>query len=146
VLAERFRRGKLQKARTGQVLAGRAPYGYRYVHKQDGAMGHLVIDETEADLVRLLFRWLTAERMTCRQIAKRLNAGPWFPRAGQRPWSPSTIHHILSDSACAGTVLRQPLCQRSGAPTTFATGAARTDVPAATPQEGVDPNSGTGDH
>jgi site-specific DNA recombinase len=104
VLAERFRRGKLQKARAGQVLAGRAPYGYRYVHKQDGAMGHLVIDETEADLVRLLFRWLTEERTTCRQIAKRLNAGPWFPRSGQRPWSPSTIHHILSDSACAGTV------------------------------------------
>jgi site-specific DNA recombinase len=33
VLAERFRRGKLQKARAGQVLAGRAPYGYRYVHR-----------------------------------------------------------------------------------------------------------------
>ena len=48
VLAERFRRGKLQKARAGQVLAGRAPHGYRYVRKQDGRLGHLVIDEAEA--------------------------------------------------------------------------------------------------
>jgi site-specific DNA recombinase len=103
VLAERFRRGKLQKARAGQVLAGRAPYGYRYVHRQEGMLGHLVIEETEADLVRQLFGWLTEERMTIRQILKRLNAGPWFPRSGRHSWSASTIHHILSDTACAGT-------------------------------------------
>ena len=36
VLAERFRRGKLQRARAGQVVAGRAPYGYRYVRRQEG--------------------------------------------------------------------------------------------------------------
>src|SRR5918911_3434165 len=47
VLAERFRRGKLQRARAGQVLAGRAPYGYRYVRKQEGVLGYLVIDEAE---------------------------------------------------------------------------------------------------
>src|SRR5262249_34085420 len=31
VLGERFRRGKLQKARAGHWIGGRAPYGYRYV-------------------------------------------------------------------------------------------------------------------
>ena len=31
VLGERFRRGKLQKARDGHYLTGRAAYGYRYV-------------------------------------------------------------------------------------------------------------------
>ena len=41
VLAERFRRGKLQKARAGQWVGGRAPYGYRYVPKRDGVPGHL---------------------------------------------------------------------------------------------------------
>ena len=39
VLGERFRRGKLQKARAGQVIGGRAPYGYRYVPRQDGCPG-----------------------------------------------------------------------------------------------------------
>ena len=34
VLGERFRRGKLQKARAGHFIGGRAPYGYRYVPKQ----------------------------------------------------------------------------------------------------------------
>jgi site-specific DNA recombinase len=41
--------------------------------------------------------------MSLRQILKRLNFGPWFPRCGRRPWSPSTVHHILSDPIYAGT-------------------------------------------
>src|SRR3954469_12113464 len=48
VLAERFRRGKLTKARQGIWLGGKAPYGYRYVPKRDGIPGYLVVDEDEA--------------------------------------------------------------------------------------------------
>ena len=103
VLAERFRRGKLQRARAGQVIAGRASYGYRYVRRQDGVLGHLVIDEAEADLVRMIYGWFTEERTTIRQILKRLNFGPWFPRSGHHPWSASTVHHILSDPVYTGT-------------------------------------------
>src|SRR3712207_5278488 len=45
VLAERFRRGKLQRARDAHYLGGRAPYGYRYVPRQDAVPGHLVVDD-----------------------------------------------------------------------------------------------------
>src|SRR5215212_8402700 len=48
VLAERFRRGKLQKAREGQIIGAKAPYGYRYEPRRDGRPGCLVIDEAEA--------------------------------------------------------------------------------------------------
>src|SRR3954467_5512134 len=50
VMGERFRRGKLQKAREGHYQCGRAPYGYRYVPRSDTVPGHLVIDEAEAGL------------------------------------------------------------------------------------------------
>jgi site-specific DNA recombinase len=103
VLGERFRRGKLQKARDGHFLGGRAPYGYCYVPRQDGMPGHLVVNEAEAELVRTLYGWLIDERMTIRQILKRLNFGPWFPRSGRHPWSSSTVHHILADPVYAGT-------------------------------------------
>src|SRR6516165_5238369 len=76
VLGERFRRGKLQKARAGQWTAGKVPYGYRYVPRRDGVPGHLLIDEAEAEVVRMLYRWLIDEHMTVRQILKRLAAGP----------------------------------------------------------------------
>jgi site-specific DNA recombinase len=103
LLGERFRRGKLQKARAGQFIGVHAPYGYRYLPRHEGAPGRLVVDEAEADLVRLLYGWLVEERMSLRQILKRLNFGPWFPRCGRRPWSPSTVHHILADPVYTGT-------------------------------------------
>jgi site-specific DNA recombinase len=103
LLGERFRRGKLQKARDGHFIGGRAPYGYRYVPKRDGVSGHLVVDETESELVRMLYGWLIEERMTVRQILKRLNAGPWLPRSGGARWSASVVHHILSDPVYSGT-------------------------------------------
>ena len=103
VLGERFRRGKLQKARDGHYQGGRAPYGYRYVPRQDALPGHLVVDEGEAKLVRMLYGWLVEEQTTIRQILKRLNAGPHFPRSGRHPWSPSVVHHILADPLYAGT-------------------------------------------
>jgi site-specific DNA recombinase len=128
VLAERFRRGKLQKARSGQWVGGLAPYGYRYVPRRDGVPGHLEIDEDEAAVVRMLHRWLIDERMTVRQIIKRLAAGPWRPRNGKRLWSNSVVHRILSDSLYAGTAYanryvhvppRRPRCAnpRAGVPT-----------------------------
>jgi site-specific DNA recombinase len=103
VLGERFRRGKLQRARDGHYLGGRAPYGYRHVPRHDAVPGHLVVDEAEADLVRTLYGWLIDERMTIRQILKRLNRSPHLPRSGRHAWSPSTVHHILADPIYAGT-------------------------------------------
>ena len=103
VLGERFRRGKLQKAHDGHYQGGRPPYGYRYMPRHDAVPGHLVVDEGEAELVRTLYGWLADEGMTLRQILKRLNFGPYFPRSGRRPWSPSVVHHILADPVYAGT-------------------------------------------
>jgi site-specific DNA recombinase len=103
VLAERFRRGKLQKARAGRWGAGRAPYGYRYVPKRDGVPGHLEVDEAEAAVVRMLYRGLIDERMTVRRILQRLAAGPWRPRNGKRLWSHSGVHRIRSDPLSTGT-------------------------------------------
>ena len=103
VLGERFRRGKLQKARDGHYQNGRSPYGYRYVPRQDLVPGHLVVDEREAEMVRAVYGWLIDEQSTIRQILKRLNAGPYTARSGRNVWSPSVVHHILADPIYAGT-------------------------------------------
>ena len=103
VLGERFRRGKIQRARAGAWVAGRAPYGYRYVPKRDGVPGHLVVDDAEAAVVRMMYRWLIDERLSIRAIIRRLTDGPWRPRRGGRVWSNPVVHHILSDPVYAGT-------------------------------------------
>ena len=71
--------------------------------RQDAVPGHLVVDEGEAELVRMLYSWLVEDQTTIRQILKRLNAGPYFPRSGAHPWSPPVVHHILADPIYAGT-------------------------------------------
>ena len=76
LLAERFRRGKQQKARAGQFIGAKAPYGYRYLPRRDGVAGRLEIDPAEAEIVHMLYDWLVSEGMTLRQILKRLNFGP----------------------------------------------------------------------
>ena len=113
MLGERFRRGKLQKARDGHYLTGRAAYGYRYVPRCGDVPGQLLVDEREAELVRMLYGWLIGERMTIRQIIKRLNAGPHLPRSGRHAWSPSTVQHILSDPIYTGTAHAKPLHLRA---------------------------------
>jgi site-specific DNA recombinase len=103
VLGERFRRGKIQRARAGAWVAGRAPYGYRYVPKRDGVPGHLVVDDAEAAVVRMMYRWLIDDRLSIRAIIRRLTDGPWRPRRGGRVWSNPVVHRILSDPFYAGT-------------------------------------------
>jgi hypothetical protein len=89
---------------------GRAPYGYRCVPKQEGVRSHLLVDETEAQLIHLLYCWLLHVRRSIRQILQRLHAGRWFPRSGQHPWSPSVVHHILADPIAIGTAYVTRYC------------------------------------
>jgi len=103
VLGERFRRGKLQKARDGHYITGRPAYGYSYVPRRDAVPGRIIVNEQEAELVRRVYGWFTDEQTTIRQVIKRLNAGPDLPRSGRPAWSASTVHHMLADPIYAGT-------------------------------------------
>jgi site-specific DNA recombinase len=103
VLAERFRRGKLQKARDGHIISAKVPYGYRYEGARDGMPARLVVDEAEANMVRQLYAWVLDEGLTIRQCVKRLNAGCWVTRSGRQQWASSVVHHILTDPVYIGT-------------------------------------------
>ena len=64
-IIERTGRGRLHKAKTGQVVGmGKAPYGYKYVKdtKDAAKTTMLAIDETQAAVVRMIFEWYTVGR------------------------------------------------------------------------------------
>ncbi len=103
VLAERFRRGKLQRARDGNIISAKVPYGYRYESRCGAVPARLVVDDPEASMVRQLYAWVVDEGLTIRQCIKRLNAGPWVTRSGRSQWSSSVVHHILTDPVYVGT-------------------------------------------
>ena len=78
-ILECSRRGKLHRARTGQVavLSG-APYGYRYVSKRDGAgQVRYEICLEEARVVRQIFGWVGQERCSLAEVCRR-----WLQQQG----------------------------------------------------------------
>ena len=54
-IAERNRRGKLWRARAGEVISWKAPYGYRRIPRAGEVAAHLEIYEPEAAVVRRIF-------------------------------------------------------------------------------------------
>lgn len=110
---ERSRRGKRGRVQAGYpiVPGRRAPFGYTYISEPH--KGWLVVDEGEAAVVRQMYDWLTVERVSCYEIAKRLwehgilSRGDQFPdvviKKGQRgEWSPSTVRRILANPLYKG--------------------------------------------
>jgi site-specific DNA recombinase len=100
---ERARRGKLHKARAGQIMNVRAPYGYRYIHKRDGAPPSLVIDEAEAEVVRQIFQWYL-EGKGVRWISRELSRRRIPTKFGRDRWPRSSIYLILENPAYLGTL------------------------------------------
>lgn len=86
-IAERVNRGRWLKARSGKVVGcGRSPYGYRYMD------GELIIEESEARVVRMIFDWYTKSDGNSRPlsgtaIAKRLNELRISPPGVVRGWT-----------------------------------------------------------
>ena len=103
-ILERTRRGRLEKARRGQFIpwAYRC-YGYEYLPKRHDSPPQALIDPTEAESVRRIFRMLLEEQLSCRQITKRLNESHTPPPSGTHPvWHPASVRNILTNRAYAG--------------------------------------------
>ena len=103
-LAERYRRGKLYRARQGEVFWTSIPYGYRRIPRRDGIPAHLVINESEATIVKKMFAWHAYENMSVRQIAKRLTREAYPTPKGGNLWGETTVHRILHREAYLGTL------------------------------------------
>ena len=73
-IAERYRRGKLFRARAGEVVTWKASYGYRRIARSPATgQAHHEVYEPEAAVVRRIFTDRAAG-ITVREICRRLNA------------------------------------------------------------------------
>ena len=103
-ILERSRRGKRHAARQGtvSVLSG-APYGYRYVGKQDGAgVARYEIIEEEAQIVRRIFGWVGQDRLSIGAVCRRLHQEGCLTRTGKTHWDRSTVWGLLRNPAYCG--------------------------------------------
>ena len=126
-IAERTRRGKRHRAKTGSVnvLSG-APYGYRYIRKTETADAYYQVLESEAEMVRTVFRLYTQDGLSINAIARWLNDHAVPTRSGLSRWCRSTVWAMLRNPAYKGTAcfgkteqaqrqkITRPLRQRGG--------------------------------
>ena len=103
-ILERSRRGKRHAARRGlvSVLCG-APYGYRYVSKRDagGEAFYQVVLE-HAQVVRQIFEWVGRDRVSLREVCRRLENQKIPSPRGKTWWDRTTIWGILKNPAYKG--------------------------------------------
>jgi len=73
LIADRTRRGRLAKLRAGQLLPWiHTPYGYRCDPQYPRDPARLRIEESEASVIRQMFRWSAEEGLSIHAIAARL--------------------------------------------------------------------------
>ena len=103
-ILERSRRGKLHAARRGDVsVLGRAPYGYRYLAKQrNGGQACYSMYLEEAAVVRQIFQWVGAERLSLQEVCRRLQKQGILSPSGKSHWEDSTIWGMLRNPAYIG--------------------------------------------
>jgi site-specific DNA recombinase len=102
-IAERYRRGKLYRARQGEIFFWKVPYGYRRV-VEPGKPARMEIYEPEADVVRGIFRAYVEEGRSIRQIAFNLYERQVPSPTGKPVWGTSTLQRLLRNEAYVGTV------------------------------------------
>jgi site-specific DNA recombinase len=109
IILERKELGTLKAAQAGKWMGGPPPYGYKINRETK----KLEIEPKEAAIVKMLFSWLTKEKMSLSQIQKRINAlkiptkhdflGKTKPTGSKGWWRKPTLGRIFSNEIYAGT-------------------------------------------
>jgi site-specific DNA recombinase len=103
-ILERSRRGRRHAARCGLLSAfTTAPFGYRYIAKhQGGGVARFEVVAEKAAVVRLIFAWVGLERLSLREVGRRLQRTGCPTRRGSLRWYASTIRGMLANTAYLG--------------------------------------------
>ena len=94
-ILERCRRGRLHRARRGELAPPVAPYGYVYGARKYGGDGRIGIHPEEGAMVRQLFAWYAEDGVSLRQVIQKLNASSWKTRTGKKGWRGPTLLRIM---------------------------------------------------
>jgi site-specific DNA recombinase len=79
------------------------PFGYRYVGKAvGGGMARFEVVEEEARIVRRIFAWVALERVSLREVCRRLAEAGCRTRTGLARWDRTTVCGMLRNPAYIG--------------------------------------------
>ena len=94
-IKEQTMAGRQQKARDGRWNGGFAPYGYKLVLKDGERSKVLEIEESEAELVRLIYDKFANTQMGANAVAKWLNEHAYTKTVRQNGTTPHISAHFV---------------------------------------------------
>ena len=101
-IAERNRRGRLFRARAGEIVYRLVPYGYRRIPRGPAGPAHLEVYEPEALVVRRIFDDFVAGGYSMRRICRRLYEDGIPSPTGRSVWSIVCISGMLANPTYKG--------------------------------------------
>ena len=104
-IMERTRRGRLYWARQGRPVSSQVPFGYRFQRRRDlNEPPSVEVDETEAEVLREIFRLYVEENWPVRQIVIHLTEqGVPTPTGKSTDWDYTSVRFILQSEAYLGS-------------------------------------------
>jgi len=113
-ITERNRRGKLYRARAGEIVSWKAAYGYRFVPRSAEGPARLEIYEPEAAVVRRIFDDYVAGGRSIRQIAIALNADGIPTPGSSTAWWAAVVGRLLRNETYVGQAYYNRTMNKTG--------------------------------
>ena len=107
-ILQRMAEGRKTKLLQGKFLGSRTAYGYRKNESK-----YLIVEESEAEVVREIFRLYTEEGISMNEIAYALDGKGYLRRNGAR-WIPGRISQTIKNPIYKGELFVNR--QKAGAP------------------------------
>jgi DNA invertase Pin-like site-specific DNA recombinase len=104
-IAERNRRGRLFRARAGEIVYRLVPYGYRRLPRGPAGPSHLEVYEAEAIVVRRIFDDFVAGGCSMRRICRGLYEDGILSPTGNATWSIACLSKMLRNSTYRGRAI-----------------------------------------
>jgi site-specific DNA recombinase len=101
-IAERNRRGRLFRARAGEIVYRLVPYGYRRIPRGPAGPSRLEIYEPEAIVVRRIFDYFVAGGHSIRRICRLLYEEGILSPTGNETWKIPTLSQMLRNPTYKG--------------------------------------------
>jgi len=105
LIAERMRRGRLQKYKLGNLLPWtQAPYGYRLNPERPRDPAGVSVEAGEAAIVVEIFNYYLNEGHSLGGLARYLMEKGVLTPKGNKRWNPASLRNILTNPIYTGTV------------------------------------------
>src|SRR5687767_13194564 len=105
LIAERMRRGRQAKMRSGQLLPWtRAPYGYLLDPERPRDPSRVRLEPVQAAVVEQMFAWYSdpSETISLYEVAKRLSDAQIPTPRGAKRWNVASVRGILRSPTYIG--------------------------------------------